>query len=82
MCISSDTLLIIRFVLIAHIADCPEELISDRFIQFDDIHVISAKNRIGTDNVVASIRTTLDKYAEQQLNDASNELQPNSKRFG
>lgn len=68
--------------MIAHIADCPEELISDRFIQFDDIHVISAKNQIGIDNVVASIRTTLDKYAEQQLNDASNELKPNSKQIG
>lgn len=62
----------------AHTTDCPEELLSNRFIQFDDVHVISAKHEIGIDNVKASIRQTLDKYAEQKLNDASVELKPNS----
>lgn len=64
----------------AHTSECPAELVSDRFIQFDDIHVISAKNEIGIDNVKTSIRQTLDKYAEEKLNDASNKLHPNSSR--
>ncbi|XP_055301278.1 GTP-binding protein 10 homolog [Sitodiplosis mosellana] len=65
----------------SHTSDCPEELLSNRFIQFDDVHVISAKNEIGIDNVKASIRQTLDKYAEENLNDASNELKPNSRQI-
>lgn len=59
-------------------ADCPEELISNRFIHFEDIHVISAKNEIGIDNVQKSIREVLDQQAlkqQQRLNDAKKEEQ-------
>lgn len=67
--------------MIANINHCPEELKSERFIRFDDVHVISARNEIGIDNVKASIRETLDKYAEEQLNnESSNDLKSNVKR--
>lgn len=45
------------------------------------MHVISAKNQIGIDNVKASIRQTLDKYAEKELNDVSNESEPNNRQI-
>lgn len=51
-----------------HLNDCPEELLSDEYIKFDDIHVISAKNSINVDSVKQSIRDVLDKYAEERLN--------------
>lgn len=57
------------FLISAHLNDCPEELLSNRLIHFDDIHVISAQNRIGIDEVKKSIRDTLDKYAEIKLNE-------------
>lgn len=66
---------------LAHTNDCPDELISNRFIQFDDIHVISAKDEIGIDNVKTSIRDTLDKYAELKIDDAKNALPPNRKHI-
>lgn len=67
--------------LLAHLNECPEELISNQFLRFDNIHVISAKNEIGIADVKKSIRITLDKYAEMKLNDASNELQPNGEQI-
>lgn len=54
---------------------------SDRYIQFDDIHVISAKDEAGIDEVKTSIRETLDKYAEIELNDATNQSEPNDKKI-
>lgn len=71
---------LIHFFLIAHTNDCPEELISDRFIQFDDIHVISAKTGIGIDDVKTSIRDTLDKYAEEKLDETAN-ASPNRRQI-
>ncbi|XP_031616901.1 GTP-binding protein 10 homolog [Contarinia nasturtii] len=52
----------------SHTNDCPEELLSERYLEFDDVHVISAKNEIGIDNVKTSIRELLDKYAEKTEN--------------
>lgn len=53
--------------ILAHLADCPEELLSERYIKFDDVHVISAKNEEGIDAVKTSIRNVLDKHAELKL---------------
>lgn len=58
----------IRFLLAAHKQNCPEELLSERYIHFDDIHVISAQNVIGIDKVKQSIRDVLDKHAESESN--------------
>lgn len=59
---------ILLFLLSAHKENCPEELLSERYIQFDDIHVISAQNQIGIDTVKQSIRDVLDKHAELESN--------------
>lgn len=55
----------------AHTSDIPDELHSDRYIHFDDIRVISAKDESGIDEVKTSIRETLDKYAEIELNNTT-----------
>lgn len=52
--------------------DCPEELLSDEYIKFDEIQVISAKNETNIETVKQSIRDTLDKYAEARLEEEAN----------
>lgn len=59
------------FYFAAHLDDCPEELLSDRYIKFDEVHLISAKDQIAIDDVKQSIRKTLDKHAEQAIDDNS-----------
>lgn len=65
----------------AHTNDIPDELQSDKYLRFDDIHLISAKDESGIDEVKASIRTTLDKYAEIELNNNANQSEPNEKKL-
>lgn len=65
----------------AHTDGIPEELLSDQFIQFDDIHVISAKHKKGIEEVKTSIRETLDKYAESKLNDSSDNFAPSDRKL-
>lgn len=55
-----------RFHL-AFLDECPEKLLSDRYIKFDAVHLISAKDEIAIDGVIKSIRATLDKHAELAL---------------
>lgn len=65
----------------AHTNDIPDELQSEKYIQFDDIRVISAKDESGIDGVKASIRETLDKYAEIELNNTTNQSEANGKQI-
>lgn len=58
-------------LFVAHLDDCPEELLSDRYLKFDEVHLISAKDQIAIDDVKQSIRRTLDKHAEHTLNENS-----------
>lgn len=64
----------------AHTSDIPDELQSDKYIRFDDIHLISAKDESGIDEVKTSIRETLDKYAEIELNNATNQSESHDKK--
>lgn len=61
--------------------DIPHDLISDQYIKFDDIHVISAKQQNGIEDVKSSIRKTLDKYAELELRENSNESEPKNRNI-
>lgn len=65
----------------AHTNDIPDELQSDRYIRFDDIRVISAKDESGIDDVKTSIRETLDKYAEIELNNTANPSEANGRKI-
>lgn len=68
-----------NFVLFAaHLDDCPEELLSDRYLKFDEVHLISAKDQIAIDDVKQSIRRTLDKHAECAIDE--NSAIPNKSR--
>lgn len=56
------------FILsIAYAHECSEELRSDRYLKFDEVHVISAKDEISIDNVKEAIRRTMDKYAAAEI---------------
>lgn len=68
-------------IKIAHTNDIPDELHSDRYIQFDDIRVISAKDESGIDEVKTAIRETLDKYAEIELNNTTSQSEANGKKI-
>lgn len=61
----------------AHSDECSEELRSDRYLKFDEVHVISAKDEISIDKVKESIRRTMDKYAEAEID---KELEGRSKK--
>lgn len=61
----------------AHADECSEELRSDRYLKFDEVHVISAKDEISIDKVKESIRRTMDKYAEAEID---KELEGRSKK--
>lgn len=55
----------------AHQDECPEELISENFINFDEIMAISAKEGRGVDEVKGAIRNVLDKHALKRLEEST-----------
>lgn len=57
-------------IIAAHKHECPEELLSEKFIRFDEILLISAKTRWPIDDVKATIRNVLDKYALKALEES------------
>lgn len=55
------------FFIVDHLNECPEELVPEQFIHFDQIIPISAKEKISTENVKAAIRETLYLHADRTL---------------
>lgn len=51
----------------AHQHECPEELVSDKYLNFDEIIAISAKTNHKVDAVKEAIRNVLDKHALKQV---------------
>ena len=51
------------------VSEVPEELRPDRLVKFDDIFVISAKEKQGTEEMKQKLRHLLDIYAEQHNGD-------------
>lgn len=48
-------------------SDCPAELVSKNYINFERIIPISAKNEENIADVKTAVRDVLDDYAERQL---------------
>lgn len=59
------------FIFAAHRSECPEELVSEKFLHFDEIIPISAKTHFKIDQVKDAIRNVLDKHALQQMEESS-----------
>lgn len=69
--IFSSNLTEFSFVFAAHKHECPEDLLSEKFINFDEIITISAKKQYKIDEVKEAIRNVMDKYALKQLEDSN-----------
>lgn len=48
------------------LSEVPQELHPKRLVKFDDIFVISAKEKVGTENVKNRLRQLLDLYADEK----------------
>lgn len=67
------------FLSAAHRHECPEELVSDKLIHFDEIIPISAKAHYKVDEVKEAIRNVLDKHALKRLEEESSETAQENK---
>lgn len=61
----------------AHKHECPEELLSENYLNFDEIIPISAKTKHNVEEVKDTIRNVLDKHALKKQEESSETVNQN-----